>query len=65
MYAAGIYIEDAEIEGACRVFLDDDSYYEVRDEIALTLDEIFARRAEALGKPYTRTRVAEPTDTKM
>jgi hypothetical protein len=54
MRAAGIHIEDAEIEDACRAFLNDASYYEVRDEIALAVDEIFARRADELGKPYTR-----------
>jgi hypothetical protein len=54
MLAAGIHIEDAEIEDACRAFLDDASYYEVRDEIALAVDDIFARRAEELGKPYKR-----------
>jgi hypothetical protein len=54
MRAASIYIEDIEIEEACRAFLDDASYHEVRNEIMFAIDEIFARRAAELGRPYER-----------
>ena len=54
MRAASIYIEDVEIEEACRAFLDDACYHEVRNEIMFAIDEIFARRAAEMGKPYTR-----------
>lgn len=60
MQAAGIYIEDIEIEEACRAFLNDASYYEVRNEIMFAIDEIFARRAKELSRPYTRIGEVSP-----
>ena len=54
MLVATIYIADTDVERACRMYLNDSVYHEVRDDLRQAIDDVFARHAEELGIDFVR-----------